>query len=205
MAMKLTKSFNIALKLLLVGLLIHLLLNPDLPQYQNKGMTFRLALYPLGAFIGFIIYDIVRWRTGRPVIYPHLLDLLATFCITADMLGNTLNLYDSVDWWDDMMHLVNTIPLVLAIGIAIHMYSRLSRLNVAALTLGFGAVCHILWEIAEYLTFIPHNPQEWPSAYRDTMGDLTMSLIGSVIGAILIATVLWRVTARKSFTEPASS
>lgn len=195
--MKLEKYINIGLKVLLVSLLIHLVLFPDLPQYQNKGMAFRLALYPFGAFIGFAIYAVVRWRRGRPVAYPHILDLLATFCITADMLGNTLNLYDSVSWWDDMMHLVNTIPLVLAIGIAIHMYSRLSRLNVAALTLGFGAVCHILWEIAEYLTFIPNNPQEWPSAYRDTMGDLTMSLTGSLIGAILIGTILWKITERR--------
>lgn len=191
------KYINIATKVLLVGLLVHLVLFPDLPQYQNKGMAYRLVLYPFVAFAGYVICGIIRWRMGRHFAYPHLLDLLVTFCITLDMLGNTLNLYDSVVWWDDLMHLANSVPWVLTIGIALRMYTRLSRWNIAALTLGFGAVSHIIWEIGEYLTFVPTNPLEGPSAYRDTIGDLAMSLIGSLIGAILIATVLWQVTERK--------
>jgi hypothetical protein len=56
---------------------------------------------------------------------------------------------------------------------------------------GFGAATHILWELAEYVAFIRGNPNESATAYRDTMGDLTASLSGSIIGGVLVATVLW--------------
>ena len=52
--------------------------------------------------------------------------------------------------------------------------------------LGFGAVTHILWELAEYLTFIRGGPEE-DTAYTDTLGDLTLSLSGSVVGALIVA------------------
>ena len=52
---------------------------------------------------------------------------------------------------------------------------------------------HILWEIAEYATFVQDNPGEALSAYRDTIGDLAGSLAGSVIGAVIVATLLWSV------------
>lgn len=196
--MNIVKYANIAVKVLLIGLLIHLLLFPDLPQYLNKGMSYRLALYPFGAFAGYVIYFIFRHLRRKKLAYPHMIDLLLTLCITVDMLGNTLDLYNSVVWWDDFMHFANTIPWVLAIGIMLRRYTRLKRLNVGALALGFGAISHILWELAEYLTFVPNNPLEGPSAYRDTMGDLALSLGGSAVGAILIATVFWKTAAKKS-------
>jgi hypothetical protein len=195
--MKIVKYLNFSLKILLMGLLLHYVMNQDLPQYLNKGMSYRLALYPFGAFIGYFVYFIVRITRRRKLAYPHFIDLLATFCITFDMLGNTLDLYNGIVWWDDFMHFFNTIPWVLIVGIALRSRTRLKRLNVAALTLGFGAISHTLWELGEYATFVPNNPLEGPSAYRDTMGDLALSLGGSFIGAILIATVLWRVAKQK--------
>lgn len=200
--MHIIKYVNIAAKLLLLGLLTHLLLYPDLPQYQNKGMAWRLAGYPLVCFSIYMIYHLRRRLSKRSLTYPHLIDMLLTLTITIDMLGNTLNFYNNIVWWDDLMHLGLTVPWVLVIGIVFRMYyPRLSPLNTAALTFGFGAVSHIIWEIAEYLTFVPNNPQEGPLAYRDTMGDLTLSLIGSAIGAFLTGTVLWHVTANKSLNE----
>ena len=46
----------------------------------------------------------------------------------------------------------------------------------------------------EYITFIKDNPNESATAYGDTMGDLTMSLLGSITGGVLVATVLWGVS-----------
>jgi hypothetical protein len=67
----------------------------------------------------------------------------------------------------------------------------LARWTVFGLTVGFGAVTHIAWELMEYVAFIRTNPDELEGAYRDTMGDLTLSLTGSFTGAALCATVLW--------------
>lgn len=189
--MGLIKIANIAAKILLIGLLVHLVLNPDLPQYQNKGMAWRLALYPLVVFGTYFVYLIVRYRSQRKIAYPYLIDLIVTLCITIDMLGNTLNYYDSITWWDDLMHFGLTIFWVLIVGMLLRKNTGLSRLNVAALTLGAGAVAHILWEIAEYLTFVPSNSLEAPGAYRDTVGDLALGLLGAGVGAFLISTVFW--------------
>jgi hypothetical protein len=63
---------------------------------------------------------------------------------------------------------------------------------VALLAWGYGAITHILWEEAEYLAFVQANKNESGTAYRDTMGDLILSLAGGLIGAVLVATVLWR-------------
>jgi hypothetical protein len=70
-------------------------------------------------------------------------------------------------------------------------YRPLGRLNVAMLAWGYGAITHILWEEGEYLAFVQDNASESTTAYRDTMGDLILSLTGGLIGAIVVATWLW--------------
>lgn len=107
-----------------------------------------------------------------------------------DTAGNALDLYDSLGWWDDANHLVNWLLLVLGFG-QILLRSRLERPVTFGLALGFGAVTHILWEIGEYFAFIRDNPDEYRTAYTDTVGDLGLSLAGSALGAILLVTVFW--------------
>ena len=63
--------------------------------------------------------------------------------------------------------------------------------------LGFGAVTHIVWELAEYVTFIRAG-DELATAYTDTLGDLLLSLCGSIAGALLSATALWRLGRRQA-------
>ena len=105
------------------------------------------------------------------------------------MLGNALNLYDSISWWDDVNHLVNWAILVGGFG-RLLVRLPLDRLVVAGLAVGFGAVTAILWELLEYVTFIRHS-SELETAYTDTLGDLALGLTGSVVAAALTVTVLW--------------
>lgn len=182
---------NIAAKVALVALLLHALVFPDLPQYQEKGMPWRIALYPISAVLVPAIWRLTARRRQAGRAYPHPIDLCVVAPFLLDTAGNAANLYDTVRWWDDVMHLVTWVPWVVAFGLLLR-YRPLERWVVAGLTLGFGAVTHILWEVAEYLTFVQGNPDEAASAYADTMGDLVMSLTGSLVGAVLVATALWR-------------
>ena len=50
-----------------------------------------------------------------------------------------------------------------------------------------------MWEVLEYLAFIRNNPNELAGAYTDTIGDLVMSLSGSITGSVLVGTVLFGV------------
>lgn len=193
---KTVKRLNYIAKAALALLLLHALVYADLPQYQNKGMFWRILIFPLFALLVPLIYFFSRSK--RP--YPHLIDLLVVLPFLIDTAGNTANLYDSVDWWDDIMHFVTWVPWVLAFGLTVRLLNnKLGRLNVAMLTLGFGAVTHIIWELLEYVSFITSNPNEMNTAYRDTMGDFVFSLCGSIFGAILVSTVLWNAqTPKKS-------
>jgi hypothetical protein len=184
---------NLAAKIALLALLAHALAFPDLPQYQGKGIGWRLLLYPIPTLVVPVVWWI-RSRRGTPPAspYPDLIDLCVVAPFLIDTAGNTADLYDTISWWDDLMHVVTWIPWVTAVGLALR-YLPLGRLNVAALTVGFGAVTHILWEFAEYVSFVQGNPSESATAYRDTIGDLMASLGGSFLGGALVATVLWEI------------
>jgi len=184
---------NIAIKVTLVALLLHAVVFPDLPQYDGKGIGTRLALYPVSIwFVPFVWWLALR-RRGRDLRYPHLIDICVALPFTIDTAGNATNLYDTIVWWDDVMHFVTWVPWVIAFGLAIRERSHLRRVDVAMITIGFGAVTHVVWEVLEYLAFIRNNPNELAGAYTDTIGDLVMSLSGSITGSVLVGTVLFGV------------
>jgi hypothetical protein len=190
--MPVRRLVNLAAKAALILLLVHAVVFPDLPQYQGKGIGWRLALYPLSTVLVPVIWWIRCRRSPPSTAYPDLIDLCVVLPFLIDTAGNAANAYDSITWWDDLMHVITWIPWVTAFGLTLR-YLPLARWNVAALTVGFGATTHILWEYAEYVSFVQGNPNEAATAYRDTIGDLMASLGGSVLGAALVATLLWRV------------
>ncbi len=191
---------NLVVKVVLIALLLHAVAFPDLPQYQGKGIVPRLILYPVSIWLVPLVWWLVWRRRDRPMPYPHLIDLLVALPFTIDTGGNALNLYDTIDWWDDLMHFVTWVPWVVAFGLVIRERPHLHRADVAAITIGFGAVTHIIWEVVEYLAFIRNNTSELAGAYRDTIGDLVMSLCGSITGGVLVATVLFGVARLRPLT-----
>ena len=168
-----------AAKALLVALLLHVVWAPDLPQYQAKGMGWRLAIYPMVALAVPLVH---RWRGGP---YPAALDLLVVLPFVIDLAGNAAGAYDHITWWDDAMHVVTWVPLVAAIGLLVRPLVDDDPRAVGLAAVGAGATASVLWEIAEYLAFVADHPVESLSAYRDTVGDMAGSLTGSVLGAAL--------------------
>lgn len=191
---------NLVVKVVLIALLLHAVAFPDLPQYEGKGIVPRLILYPVSIWLVPLVWWLVWRRRDRPMPYPHLIDLLVALPFTIDTGGNALNLYDTIDWWDDLMHFVTWVPWVVAFGLVIRERPHLHRADVAAITIGFGAVTHIIWEVVEYLAFVRNNTSELAGAYRDTIGDLVMSLCGSITGGVLVATVLFGVARLRPLT-----
>lgn len=194
---------DLALKVALILALLHAVAFPDLPQYDGKGIGSRLILYPISTYLVPIVWWLVRRK--RPTPYPYLIDICVVLPFLIDTLGNTANLYNTVGWWDDAMHFVTWVPWVVAFGLFIRNRAHLRRFDVGAMTAGFGAITHILWEIAEYYAFIKSNPNEYNSAYTDTLGDLALSLSGSLFGGLLVATVLWNLSGRLARRDPTES
>jgi hypothetical protein len=177
---------DLAVKAALVALLLFGAFS-GLERFEGKAMTGRALVYPIAT----VIVPAIWWLRFRRARYPYALDILIVLPFLIDTAGNALNLYDSVGWWDDANHLVNWLILVLGFGTVL-LRTALPPAVVFGLALGFGAVTHILWEIGEYFAFIRDNPDEYQTAYTDTVGDLGLSLAGSFLGAVVVAALARR-------------
>jgi len=179
-----------AVKAALVGLLLVGAFS-GLESFEGKAMTARLLTYPIAALIVPAGWWLASRRPGRDDggrrDYPYAIDILLVLPFLIDVVGNALDLYDSISWWDDANHLVNWGILVSAFGQFLVRLS-LQRAVVFGLAVGFGAVTAVLWEFGEYYTFIRNSP-ELRTAYTDTLGDLALGLTGSTIAALLTVTV----------------
>lgn len=180
---------NVAVKLVLVGLLLFGTFS-GLERFEGKAFAGRALGYPISALIVPIAWWLVARRRGRAPDYPHTLDILLVLPFLIDTAGNALDLYDTVDWWDDFNHFLNWGLLTAAFG-QLLLRLPLGRLNAFALAVGFGAVTAVLWEFVEYVTFIRNSP-ELDTAYKDTLGDLALGLTGAAIAAALTAFALHR-------------
>ena len=154
-------------------------------RFEGKAMAGRALLYPISAAIVPVGWWL--WGRGRGGRYPYALDILLVLPFLIDTVGNALDLYDTIDWWDDLNHFVNWAILTAAFC-QLLLRLGLRGLELAALGIGFGATTAILWEIGEYFTFIRGGPEE-ATAYTDTLGDLALGLSGSVVAAVLTALV----------------
>jgi hypothetical protein len=184
---------TIALKAALIGLLLFAVLFPDSPQFEGKAMGGRAIAYPIAVLVVPAAWWLISRR--RPLPYPYALDILWTLPFLIDTAGNAADLYDSVAWWDDLNHFVNWGILVLAFG-QLLLLLPVGRLETGALCVGFGAVTAVLWELAEYVTFIRGSAEE-ETAYTDTLGDLALGLGGSILAAAVTAWLLWPRRARQ--------
>jgi hypothetical protein len=177
---------DVALKAALLGILLFAVAGPDLEQFEGKAMTGRAIVYPLAVAVVPVAWWLVSRR--RPTPYPYAMDVLWTLPFLIDTAGNAADLYDTIDWWDDLNHFGNWALLVAAFG-QLLLRLPLGRSTTAALAIGFGAVTAILWEFAEYITFIRDSP-ELETAYEDTLGDLALGLSGSIVAALVTAALL---------------
>ncbi len=175
---RLLPILNVAAKCALIVLLAFGAFS-GLDQFEGKAFGGRLATYPLA-----VLVLPALWLTGRlRPRYPHGADLLLALPFLIDVLGNALDLYDRVDWWDDANHFVNWWLLSAGVG-ALLLRRPPGRLTAAALVVGFGAASAIVWELAEYVSFIRHS-SELATAYTDTLGDLGLGLTGSIAAAVV--------------------
>ncbi len=152
-----------------------------LERFAGKAFGWRLVGYSIAALLVPAIW-VVR---GRRLPYPFAVDILLVLPFLIDTIGNALNLYDTIDWWDDANHFVNWALLSGAVAVALRR-THVNGLASFSLVVGFGGVTAILWELGEYFAFIRNSP-ELATAYTDTLGDLALGLSGSTLAAAIAA------------------
>jgi hypothetical protein len=180
-------AIDIGIKVALVALLGLALLFPDLPQFAGKAMEGRVLTYGLAMLLVPAIW-FLRFRTHP---YPVAIDILITLPFFIDVAGNALDLYDTVEWWDDANHFVNWALMTGGVALALA-FLPLGRLNRFGLALGYAAVSAVAWELIEYVTFIKDSP-ELVTAYTDTLLD---EILGTSGGGFAAALVAWLVPPR---------
>jgi hypothetical protein len=175
---------------LTVGQLLVATFASSLPQFTGKAFGARLVLYPVTMLAPVVAWTLVARRrrahggTPGPTPWPAFACIAAPFLI--DVSGNSLDLYDTIGWWDDANHLVNWLLLSLGVGLLLVRAEVRPRWALPLLVTGIGALLAIGWELAEWFTFIRHGT-ELATAYTDTLGDLALGTLGSAVAAVLLA------------------
>ena len=174
---------DVAIKVGTFALLVWAVLSPDLPQFQGKAFAGRALAYPLAL----LVVPVAWWVLGRPrgIAFPVLVDILLGLPFLIDVAGNALDLYDSIEWWDDANHLVNWFLHTAGVTVLLGLggWGRWTRVGLAV---AWAASTAILWEAVEYVAFVQNSP-EAATAYGDTIGDLVLGLLGGTLAAVLVS------------------
>jgi hypothetical protein len=167
----------------------------DLPQFEGKAFGARLVFYPVMMLAVPAVWAIVARIKGidSPIPWAGVAFIMEPFLV--DVTGNTLNLYDKIDWWDDLNHFVNWGFMTFGIGILLRRAKGVPPWAVGTMVVGWGAILAILWEVGEWYTFIRHG-KELNTAYEDTLFDEVLGTSGATVAALLTVWLIRRAAAR---------
>jgi hypothetical protein len=158
--------------------------------------AFAVAGDARGALI-LAVAGAVAWAV-RPLLLPRAYDLCVVLALNLQAWGEALGLYDSLDWFDTVVHF--TVPLL---GAPV-LYIVLARLDVvpdprddthgrhyagmAIVTFALGGCIGAIWEMVEFASdgLFGSSLQE---GNTDTVHDLMADTAGSLCGAALL--VAW--------------
>jgi hypothetical protein len=166
---------------------------PSLHQFSGEAMTGRIVVYTAGA----LVLPAVWLAHGRRS-YPLAADCFLTVPLLFDLVGNSFHLYGHVDHYDDTAHLIG-LAFSAAFAAALLRPWVEGRLAPAGVAVAGGLAIGILIEMVEYVLF-SHSQATGLEAYRDTIGDLSMDLLGAAIAGLLIM-----VTGGSRRTQPAAT
>lgn len=157
-----------------------------LAQFEGKAFGARLVAYPLMMLTVPVCYAVHRRHTGSNAPLPWFGFALIMTPFLIDVTGNTLDLYDSLSWWDDLNHFVNWLLLGAGIGVLLSRGKAAPPWVLGWLVVGIGAILAIGWELAEWFTFI-RNGTELNTAYQDTLGDEFLGTMGAAVAGVWVA------------------
>jgi hypothetical protein len=184
---------GLAAKVLLLLAVWRVALDPAWGNLEGKAPVARAVTYPMLALLVPLLHALRVLRSagratgagrGQDRPYPWGADLLVTMPGFSDLLGNRLDLYDRVPWFDDAIHLAATAALsagvlLLSGAAAAPLWHRLEVAVAAGLTLSLA------WELWEFFAFVTRSAES-STAYADTLGDLALGWVGAVLAAGLV-------------------
>jgi hypothetical protein len=162
-------AVNIGLRLLILVFTIDALINAGDDRFAGKALGPRNVGILLGLSLLFPLLQAVRGQWKR---YPMWYDNLYLSIFALDMAGNSLNLYNAVEWWDHVPHFHGPGALAIVLMGAFGM----SVLQAAGLT----TILHTALETQEYYGDVllhTHNVK----GVADTVNDELFALLGVLV------------------------
>lgn len=127
------------------------------------------------------------------------------FIFWAQILGSIADLYNTISWYDNVMHFISGI---LDSMLAIYIFNRLVRYNqynirfITIFSISFTAAIGVFWEIYEY-TVSKITGMDLQnvitSGVNDTMWDLILAIVGSFIFTYIYKLILRNEPFKASF------
>lgn len=172
---------DVGVKAVLLFFLALVAVDPGWGNLEGKAPVARAVTYPMVALLAPVV---IRWCQRRAP-FPWGADLLISLTCFSDILGNRLDLYDTVAWFDDWMHFMNT-GLIAGAVVALTTTVRHAATDVALRAVAIGMTLALGWEVFEYVSFVTRSP-ELPLAYGDTVVDLCLGWFGSCVAGCVVA------------------
>ena len=157
---------------------------PGIERFEGKAFGARLIFYPLLMLLVPAIWWVTVKRRRPEAEVPYVAFSLVMLGFLVDVTGNSLDLYDTLVWWDDLNHFVNWFFLNAGIGLLIIGAVRPTWAQVVVVA-GIGSMLALGWELGEWYTFIRHGT-EIETAYEDTLGDMTLGTLGAALAALVV-------------------
>ena len=186
------------------GIVSLFIVDDDASSSRIAFQTFEVSLMILVIFIPVLVDRIVHVRVTR------LMEILfVSFCFSSLILGDVVDFYGRFNWWDDLLHGISGMLLGIVGYSVINIFNKIENntIKFTPLFVSIWVVCFALalgslWEIMEFVTdglfglnsqqyllgsgtFDDTEPLVGHEALRDTMQDLMLDLLGSLVIAVI--------------------
>ena len=161
---------------------------PDLSQFENKSLTLRAVFYPLLALAPYAA-NRLRGANGR---FPVVLDLCLSFAMAFDIVSNDLHWYGRWTHWDDFVHFVNSVPLMVLIIAPLLALERRGTIRLgfwgaAVFALMIYTSAHAVWEMYEFSMDRFTGTELQPGG----MEEATRNNVAGLVGSFAAVALLW--------------
>lgn len=186
------------------GIVSLFIVDDDASRSRIAFQTFEVSLMILVIFIPVLVDRIVHVRVTR------LMEILfVSFCFSSLILGDVVDFYGRFNWWDDLLHGISGMLLGIVGYSVINIFNKIENntIKFTPFFVSIWVVCFALalgslWEIMEFVTdglfglnsqqyllgsgtFDDTEPLVGHEALRDTMQDLMLDLLGSLVIAVI--------------------
>ena len=124
---------------------------PGADQFDGKGWSVRLVVYPALMLVAPVVWWLTRGDGAADP--PYVAFGLLMLPVLSDTTANWLDLFRRIAWWDDLSHAVHWALLGAGLGLLLEPSVR-PRWVLVPLVGGIGAILAVCWELGEYALFI---------------------------------------------------